>query len=180
VVAVAEAAAVAEDAFALGFRTSGPFCPQPVSNKPMVTNAAIAKGAWPLATKLSECSDIKRILLTMPSAAPHTPLSDAEFRQVAGAVLAGIEATVDRWLQNDVIDIDANRTGGMLELSFPDGSKIVVNTQPPLQEVWLAARGGGYHYRWVDGLWRDTRDGGEFLQALSFHASAQGGKALNF
>jgi iron donor protein CyaY len=49
------------------------------------------------------------------------------------------------------------RTGGLLELSFPNGSKIIVNTQPPLHEVWLAARGGGFHYRWVDGLARHAR-----------------------
>ena len=116
----------------------------------------------------------------MPEAAPHTPLSDAEFRKAAGAVLSGIEATVDRWLQDDVIDIDANRTGGMLELSFPDRSKIVVNTQPPLQELWLAARRGGFHFRQVDGEWRDTRNGGAFHAVLSDCASEQGGKALDF
>jgi CyaY protein len=107
-------------------------------------------------------------------------LSDLEYRRLSTELLTHIETVADRWLDEDLIDIDTQRSGGLLELSFPDGSKIVVNTQPPLQEVWLAARGGGYHYRWVDGLWRDTRDGGEFLQALSFHASAQGGKALNF
>ncbi len=176
-------AAVAGDvggAFAFGFSVSGPFCPQAVSNKPMVINAAIAKGWQPLGTKLSDCSDIKRILLTMPAAAPHTPMSDAEFREVAGGVLAGIEATVDRWLQNDVIDIDANRTGGMLELSFPNGSKIVVNTQPPLQELWLAARRGGFHFKHVDGEWRDTRNDGDFHAVLSACASEQGGKTLAF
>ena len=46
-----------------------------------------------------------------------------------------------------MIDIDSQRTGGLLELSFPDGSKIVVNTQPPLHELWLAARAGGYHFK---------------------------------
>ena len=116
----------------------------------------------------------------MPAATPHTPLSDAEFREVAGSVLAGIEATIDRWLQNDVIDIDANRTGGMLELSFPDGSKMVVNTQPPLQELWLAARRGGFHFKQMDGEWRDTRNGGAFHAVLSECASEQGGKALTF
>ncbi len=146
----------------------------------MVINAAIAKGAQPLGTKLSDCSDIKRILLTMPAAAPHTPLSDAEFREVAGGVLAGIEASVDRWLQDDVIDIDANRTGGMLELSFPDRSKIVINTQPPLQELWLAARRGGFHFKHVEGEWRDTRSGGTFHGVLSDCASEQGGKPLTF
>ena len=71
-----------------------------------------------------------------------TPLSDAEYRAKTSAVLARIESTIDRWLQDDVIDIDTLRTGGLLELSFPNGSKIVLNTQPPLHELWMAARRG--------------------------------------
>ena len=115
------------------------------------------------------------------SPAPAAPvLSDADYQRETAALLARIEAAADRWLQDDVIDIDTQRTGGLLELSFPDGSKIVVNTQPPLHEVWLAARAGGYHFRRVDGRWLDTRDGSEFLAALSGHASAQGGKPLAF
>jgi CyaY protein len=108
------------------------------------------------------------------------PLTDADYHRLAAAVLARIEAVLDRWLQADVIDIDAQRTGGLLELSFPTGSKIVVNTQPPLQELWLAARAGGYHFKHVDGAWRDTRDGAEFFARLSQEASAQAGKALDF
>ena len=116
----------------------------------------------------------------MSPAPTATALSDADYRCETEALLARIEAAADRWLQDDVIDIDSQRTGGLLELSFPDGSKIVVNTQPPLHEVWLAARAGGYHYRWVAGQWLDTRDGSEFVAALSAHASAQGGKPLQF
>jgi CyaY protein len=83
---------------------------------------------------------------------------DAEYHQRASAALAPwIEAHRDRWLQDDVIDIDSQRTGGLLELSFPGGSKIVVNTQPPLHELWLAARAGGYHFRWAGGLARHAR-----------------------
>jgi CyaY protein len=112
--------------------------------------------------------------------APSDRLTDADYHRETGAMLARIEATVDRWLQDDVIDIDTHRTGGLLELAFPDGSKIIVNAQPPLHELWLAARGGGFHFRWEQGRWVDTRDGSEFLEALSRHASAQGGKALSF
>ena len=107
-------------------------------------------------------------------------LSDAEYHRLTDAVLASIEAAVDRWLQEDVIDIDAHRTGGLLELAFPDGSKIVVNTQPPLHELWLAARAGGYHFRHEAGRWLDTRDGREFFESLSREASAQGGRPLRF
>ena len=87
----------------------------------------------------------------MSGPTPLQDLSDSEYTRLTQALLAHIESCTDRWLQDDVIDIDARRTGGMLEMSFPDGSVIVVNTQPPLHEVWLAARGGGFHYRHVNG-----------------------------
>ncbi len=115
--------------------------------------------------------------MTAPDA---TPLSDIEYHERTSAVLAAIEAQIDRWLQDDVIDIDAQRTGGLLELAFPGGSRIVVNTQPPLHELWLAARQGGYHFRFVAGRWLDTRDAAEFFARLSDCASAQSGRALRF
>lgn len=110
---------------------------------------------------------------------PATPLTDAEYHARTSALLARIEATIDTWLQDDVIDIDGARTGGLLELTVPGGGKLVVNTQPPLHEVWLAARAGGFHFRWVDGCWLD-REGGEFFEVLSRCASDQAGKPLRF
>ncbi|MDQ6638192.1 MAG: iron donor protein CyaY [Pseudomonadota bacterium] len=106
-------------------------------------------------------------------------MSDADYEARTRAVLAAVEATADRFLQDDVIDIDANRTGGLLELAFPNGSKIVVNTQPPLQELWLAARSGGFHFRSTGGRWID-REGGEFFAVLSACASAQAARPLRF
>ena len=117
-------------------------------------------------------------LHTAQPAPPATPLADADFHQLAHAVLGAIESTVDRWLDDDVVDIDTHRTGGLLELSLPGGSKIIINTQPPLQELWLAAKAGGHHYRHVAGRWLDTRDSSEFFAALSQHLSAQAGQAL--
>ena len=108
-----------------------------------------------------------------------TALSDSQYEERARAAIAAIEATVDHLLQTDVIDIDAQRTGGLLELSFPGGSKIIVNTQPPLHELWLAARGGGFHFKQAGGRWID-RDGQEFFAVLSRCASAQAGQALEF
>lgn len=113
------------------------------------------------------------------SIVPST-LTDGEYARLAGGVLAGIEATIDGWLQHDLIDIDTQRTGGLLELTLPLGSKIVVNTQPPLHEIWLAARSGGFHFHYADGQWRDTRDGAEFHAVLSRCASEQAGQALQF
>lgn len=117
----------------------------------------------------------------MPAAPPNVELlSDAEYDRRTRAVLSVVEATVDRWLQDDIIDIDASRTGGLLELRFPNGSSIVVNTQPPLQELWLAAQSGGFHFKASREGWFDTRDAADFFARLSACASEQGGQALSF
>jgi CyaY protein len=122
--------------------------------------------------------------MSLPPGAPKNTtaslLSDTEYRQNTDTLLTHIEACCDRWLQDDVVDIDTQRTGGLLELHFPNGSKIVVNTQPPLHELWLAARDGGFHYRWDGQVWRDTRDGSEFVATLARLASAQAGQPLQF
>lgn len=107
-------------------------------------------------------------------------LSDADYRERAHAVLASVEAQVDGWLDADLIDIDTHRSGGLLELAFPNGSKIILNTQPPLQEIWLAARGGGYHFRFDGRTWVDTRDAVPFFLRLSQESSAQAGMPLQF
>lgn len=111
---------------------------------------------------------------------PSPALSDSEYHAIADRLLAAVERQCDDWLEQGVIDIDASRTGGMLELAFPDGSKAVINKQPPLHEMWLAARAGGYHFRLVDGAWRDTRDGRDFYDRLGTEASAQSGKPLQW
>ena len=120
------------------------------------------------------------ILATMSIETAATTLGDAEYERLTDAVLSTIEATVDDWLQRDIIDIDPSRTGGLLELAFPNGSRIVVNTQPPLQELWLATRGGGFHYRFSSGHWVDGKDGSELFAVLSREASTQGGRELRF
>ena len=110
---------------------------------------------------------------------PPDHLTDVDYDNRARATLASVEGTVDRLLQDDVIDIDASRTGGLLELRFPGGGVVVINTQPPLHELWLAAPSGGYHFRVVGDRWIE-REGGEFFAVLSACASELGGQALRF
>jgi CyaY protein len=103
---------------------------------------------------------------------------DSEYHAAADRLLSRIERQADEWLQQGVIDIDTNRAGGLLELAFPNGSKVVVNKQPPLHEIWLAARSGGFHFRWSEGRWLDTRDGHEFYERLAEEIAAQAGTTL--
>ncbi len=159
---------------------SGPFWPQAASSATAATHAHTPDAAFEAAATLILRCNILWILSTMSADLTLTPLSDAEYVTRANAVLASVEASVDAWLEADVVDIDAHRTGGLLEMSFPNRSVIVLNTQPPLHEIWLAARSGGFHYKFSNGAWRDTRDGRELFEALSVCATEQAGTPLKF
>jgi CyaY protein len=107
-------------------------------------------------------------------------MTDTEFMDRAEAVLRAIEASCDRINETSDVDIDNQRVGGMVTLVFRDRSQIVVNLQKPLHEIWLAARSGGYHYKFDGWQWQDTKGQGEFFASLSRDASAQAGTALRF
>jgi len=106
-------------------------------------------------------------------------MTETEFLDLAEAVLDRIEVAIEAAGEAADVDVECSRSGNVLEIEFVDnGSKIIVNTQAPMKEIWVAARSGGFHYRFVDGLWRDTRDGSELYAALSRLASTQGGSPL--
>jgi CyaY protein len=107
-------------------------------------------------------------------------MTDIEFMDRAEALLQAIERNCDRLNDETQVDIDNQRTGGMVTLTFENRSQIIVNLQKPLQEIWMAAKSGGFHYRFHQGVWVDTKGQGEFFKALSENASAQSGDALIF
>lgn len=107
-------------------------------------------------------------------------MTDPEYMDRAEALLARIEACCDRINESTDADIDNQRVGGMVTLTFANGSQIVVNLQKPLHEVWMAARAGGFHYRFDGGRWLDTKGQGEFFAHLSKYASEQAGQPLKF
>lgn len=97
-------------------------------------------------------------------------MEDKEFNVLADAVLARIDAG----LEASEADIDFElAAGGVLEIEFSDGSKIIVNRHAVAREIWVAARAGGFHFRWDGDVWRDTRDGAELMAKLSSLASQQ-------
>lgn len=104
-------------------------------------------------------------------------MNDSEFNALADALLARVEAG----LEASGADLDFEMaSAGVLEIEFADGGKIIVNRHGGAQEIWVAARSGGFHYRWDGAVWRDTRDGGELLAALARLASAQAGQPVEF
>ena len=107
-------------------------------------------------------------------------MTDLEFMDHAEQLLLAVERSCDRINDTTDADVDAQRSGGMVTLTFPNRSQIVINLQKPLHEVWMAAKSGGYHYRHDGRVWQDTKGGSEFFECLSRDASAQAGMRLVF
>jgi CyaY protein len=107
-------------------------------------------------------------------------MTDTEYMDHAEALLARVEACCDRINDQTDADVDNQRVGGMVTLTFGGGSQIVVNLQKPLHEVWMAARAGGFHYKFDGAKWMDTKGNGEFFANLTRYASEQAGQALKF
>lgn len=107
-------------------------------------------------------------------------MTDLEYLDRADQLLLAIEQACDRINDETDADIDAQRVGGMVTLVFANRSQIIVNQQRPLHEIWLAARAGGFHYKFDGQQWMDTKGEGEFFACLNRFASAQSGLELDF
>jgi CyaY protein len=110
-------------------------------------------------------------------------IDDKQFHQLGSNLLQSIEVALEAADDELDLDLDVERQGGnVINICFRDKSVIVVNTQPPLHEIWVAAKSGGYHYRWAGTmakpLWLDTKTGRELLGDLTQFASAQAGQAI--
>lgn len=100
--------------------------------------------------------------------------TEAPFEQLIDQTLRAIEDALDA----SALDIDSHRSGPVLTLEFDDDSKIVINGQEAVRELWVACRAGGFHFRHEAGQWTDTRGAGELFACLSRWVSAQGGMAV--
>lgn len=105
-------------------------------------------------------------------------MTESEFLGLAEATLEAIEAGVEQLGDEEGLDIEASRHGNVLELEITGGGKIIINSQAPLQEIWVAAKSGGFHYRRAGEQWIDTRSGMELFKALSEILSLQSGQPV--
>lgn len=97
-------------------------------------------------------------------------MTESEFNQRADEALARIETAVDACGG----DVECNRSGNVLEVEFDNGQKIVINRHDVNQEIWVAAKSGGFHYAWQDSAWLSRRDGSELYAKLAELFAEQG------
>lgn len=102
-------------------------------------------------------------------------MEESAFNALAEAELARIESA----LEDCGVDLDIEpKPGGILELEFENGTKMIINRHTAAREIWVAARSGGFHFRLLDGQWINTRDGAGLWKMLAGLIGAQAGEPV--
>ena len=107
-----------------------------------------------------------------------TTMNDSEFHRLADQLWLTIEERLDDWDGDSDIDCEIN--GGVLTITFENGSKIIINRQEPLHQVWLATKQGGYHFDLKGDEWICDRSGETFWDLLEQAATQQAGETVSF
>jgi iron-sulfur cluster assembly protein CyaY len=102
-------------------------------------------------------------------------MTPSEFESLADATLDRIARAVEESGAECDCELKAS---GVLEIEFADASRIVVNRHSGAQEIWVAAKSGGHHFRSVGPGWVDTRDKRELFAVLSELITRQSGSAV--
>ena len=103
-------------------------------------------------------------------------ISATEFNEMADALFDRIVETID--VSEAADDVELNQ--GVLEITCINQSKIIINRHAPTQEIWVAAKSGGYHFSWADDAWLDTRSGELLSDAISRVVFEQTGQRVSF
>lgn len=105
-------------------------------------------------------------------------MTDSEFHDLVNQQYLAIEDAIDA-LDSDDVDIDCQVNSGILSMTFENGSKIIINKQEPLHQIWVATRENGYHFDYKNDQWIDNREGHELLTLLSDACSKQAGAPVS-
>ena len=101
-------------------------------------------------------------------------MDEAEFEKLADAALTRAEGALEAYDPDADLEL---KEGGILEVTFASGARLIVNRHRAAREIWVAAPSGGFHFRWDGTAWRDTRSGRELFESLAALAAEHGGKA---
>ena len=104
-------------------------------------------------------------------------MNESEFQEIAEQTIEDIQDAID----NSGADIDYDEIGGVLTLEFEDGSKIIFSKQGAMNQLWVAAKSGGFHFDYDEDSeqWMcDSGDNEELYKMLSRLATEQAGEAV--
>ena len=104
-------------------------------------------------------------------------MNESEFQEIASQTIEDIQDAID----DSGADIDYDEIGGVLTMEFENGSKIIFSKQGAMNQLWMAAKSGGYHFDYSEATeqWLcDSGDNEELYSMLSRLSSEQAGDAI--
>ena len=96
-----------------------------------------------------------------------------QFHALTDQLFYQIELYLDKYADEHDIDLDYETNGNVITISFPNNSKIIVNTQEPLFQVWLATQKQGYHFDLVNEQWICNRTDQPFEEIFALSVQEQ-------
>jgi CyaY protein len=102
-------------------------------------------------------------------------MTEAEFNDRVDDDFDRIEEALD----DADTDIDAELNGSVLTLTCENGSAIIFSRQSATQELWMAARSGGYHFRLQDDRWCCTKTGTMLTDLFAQATQEQAGETIS-
>jgi CyaY protein len=102
-------------------------------------------------------------------------MNESEFQEIADQTIEDIQDAIDA----SGADIDYDDIGGVLTLEFENGSKIIFSKQGAMNQLWMAAKSGGYHFYFSEDAEQwicDSGDNEELYSMLSRLSTEQAGE----
>lgn len=104
-------------------------------------------------------------------------MSEANYSEIVDALMLSVEESID----DSGADLDYENSGGMLTITCENnGSQVILSRQPAVQEVWLAAKSGGFHFRLEGNTWVNTQTGEPLAAMLGAALTEQCGESVTF
>ncbi len=103
-------------------------------------------------------------------------MDESEFNQNVDDIIERIEEQLDEM----ETDLDYETAGGIFTVTFENNTKIIINRQAPVKQIWVATKSGGFHFDFnLDNRsWVKDDDGTELFNALSQYFTEQAGEPI--
>ena len=102
-------------------------------------------------------------------------MSESAFNQQIDDLLLAIEDAIEE----SGADIDFETVAGILTLDFEGGTKVIINRQVAMSQLWVAAKSGGYHLNCVDGQWSVSTTQEDLSVLLDRVCTEQAGESVS-
>ena len=107
-------------------------------------------------------------------------MTEPGFNTLYEQTLMTVEGTVEEAIDNNDVDIDFESVNDILTLTCPDGSSIIITRQSATNQLWLAAKSGGFHFDFQNKRWVCDADGESLSDKLTSMCIQQADVQLDF